>query len=199
MRLFIFAMLFAIASTAPAAMYKWVDGQGRVQYSDVPPPPGVKSVEEHKVIRNTISTAGSPFAVQDAAQRNPITLWMHDCGDLCNQARNYLASRGVPYTLRNPTRMSEQDAWKKASTGENAVPLLIIGTSRTLKGFQESEWSAALDAAGYPRGAPALKPQAIPPSSDPVAQEQRKPGPQPTSAGTGQDTAQAQAPAGTGK
>lgn len=171
MRLIGFAVLVAMALPAPAAMYKWVDAQGRVQYSDTPPPPGVK-VEEQKITRNIIGTAGSPFAVQDAARRNPVTLWMHDCGDLCNRARDYLASRGIPHAVRNPSRQDEQEAWKKASAGENAVPLLIVGTSRPLKGFNESEWSAAFDAAGYPRGAPALKPQAIPPATDPVAQNQ---------------------------
>ena len=178
MRLISFAVLLAIALPAPAAMYKWVDAQGRVQYSDQPPPPGVK-VEEQKIIRNTIATAGSPFAVQDAAKRNPVTLWMHDCGELCHRARDYLASRGIPHTVRNPARMEEQEAWKKASAGESAVPLLVIGTTRPLKGFNESEWSVALDAAGYPRGAPALKPQAIPPSTDPVAQSQPPKPPQP--------------------
>jgi hypothetical protein len=53
-------------------------------------------------------------------------------------------------------------AWKQASGGENAMPLLLIGSSQKLKGFDEAQWSAALDAAGYPRAAPALKPQAIP-------------------------------------
>ena len=169
MRLISFAVLLAIALPAHAAMYKWVDAQGRVQYSDTPPPAGTKNVEERKVITNIIPTAGTPFAVQEAAKRNPVTLWMHDCGDLCNRARDYLASRGVPHTVRNPARADEQDAWKKASAGENAVPLLVIGASRPLKGFQEPEWSVALDAAGYPRGAPSLKPQAIPPASDPAA------------------------------
>ena len=197
MRLISFAVLMAFAFSAPAALYKWVDAQGGVQYSDIPPPAGTKNVEERKVIRNTIGTAGSPFAVQDAAKRNPVTLWMHDCGDLCNQARNYLASRGIPHTVRNPSRMDEQDAWKRASVGENAVPLLVIGT-RNLKGFQEPEWSAALDAAGYPRGAPVLKPQAIPPATDPV-QEQRKPVAQPPEQPgqqAAQEAAQAAAPAG---
>jgi glutaredoxin len=166
MRLISLAVLLALALPASAAMYKWVDAQGRVQYSDTPPPPGTK-VEEQRIIRNTIATGGTPFAVQEAAKRNPVTLWMHDCGDLCNRARDFLASRGIPYTLRNPSRMGEQDAWKKASAGENAVPLLVVGT-RTVKGFEEPEWNVALDAAGYPRGAPALKPQAIPPATDPV-------------------------------
>ena len=170
MRLINLAILLAIALPAHAAMYKWVDAQGGVQYSDTPPPAGAKNVEERRVMRNTIPTAGTPFAVQEAAKRNPVTLWMHDCGDLCNRARDYLASRGIPHTVRNPARVDEQDAWKKASAGENAVPLLVIGTTRPLKGFQEPEWSVALDAAGYPRAAPALKPQAIPAASDPVAQ-----------------------------
>jgi len=167
MRLISLAVLLALALPSGAAMYKWVDAQGRVQYSDTPPPAGTK-VEEQKIIKNTISTTGLPFAVQEAAKRNPVTVWMHDCGDLCNQARSYLAGRGIPYTLRNPARMDEQDAWKKASGGVNAVPLLIVGTHALKGGFLESDWSAALDAAGYPRGAPALKPQAIPAATDPV-------------------------------
>ena len=169
MRLISLAVLLAIALPAHAAMYKWVDAQGGVQYSDTPPPAGTKGVEERKVTGNVIPTAGTPYAVQEAAKRNPVTLWMHDCGDLCNRARDYLAGRGIPHTVRNPARADEQNAWKKASAGENAVPLLVIGASRPLKGFQEPEWSVALDAAGYPRGAPSLKPQAIPPASDPAA------------------------------
>lgn len=161
--------LIACLLVAPvhAAMYKWVDAQGRVQYTDTPPPPNAKKVEEQRIIRNTIETSGSPYAVREAARRNPVTVWINDCGDLCNRAREFLAKRGVPHTLRNPSRLSEQEAWKKVSGGDNAVPLLAIGSGQTLKGFDEAQWHAALDAAGYPRGAPAVKPQAIPPA-DPV-------------------------------
>jgi hypothetical protein len=98
--------------------------------------------------------------------------------------------------VRNPSRVDEQDAWKKASGGDNAVPLLVIGTSRTLKGFQEPEWNVALDAAGYPRGAPALKPQSIPPASDPVAQRPAaQPAEQPGTQTAAQEAAQQAVPA----
>lgn len=190
MRLISLAVLLALALPTSAAMYKWVDAQGRVQYSDTPPPPGTK-VEEQKIIRNTIATAGTPFAVQEAAKRNPVTLWMHDCGDTCNRARDFLASRGIPYTLRNPSRMNEQDAWKKANGGENAVPLLVVGTRSLNKGFEEPEWNAALDAAGYPRGAPALKPQAIPPATDPVPPSKPAPVAQPATQEVVQETVSA--------
>lgn len=156
-----------LAAPASAAMYKWVDAQGRVQYSDMPPPPTAKNVEEQKIIRNTIQTTGSPYAVQEAVKRNPVTVWMNDCGDLCNRARDFLAKRGVPHTLRNPSRLAEQEAWKKVSGGDNSVPLLTIGDAQRLKGFDENQWNTALDAAGYPRSAPAIKAQPIPPAADP--------------------------------
>jgi len=162
MKTLLLIILSVLAAPVSAAMYKWVDAQGRTQYSDTPPPPGAKKVEEQKIIRNTIDTGGAPFAVQEAAKRNPVTVWMNDCGDLCNQARNFLARRGVPHAVRNPSRQDEQDDWKKASGGDNSVPLLIVGSATVLKGFDEAQWHAALDAAGYPRSAPALKPQAIP-------------------------------------
>jgi len=157
------AWLLVMAAALPvqAAMYKWVDAQGRVQYSDTPPPPGVK-VEEQKFAPNTIQTAGTPFAVQEAAKRNPVTLWLSDCGEHCTNARNFLARRGIPHSVRNPSRQSEQEAWKQASGGDNSIPLLVVGTLKKLKGFDEAQWMAALEAAGYPRAAPALKPQPIP-------------------------------------
>jgi len=162
------ALVIGLALPAHAAMYTWVDAQGRTQYSDTPPPPSAKKVEEQKFVRNTIDTSGAPFAVQEAAKKNPVTLWISDCGELCTSARDYLAKRGVPYSVRNPSRQGEQDAWKKVSGGDNSIPLLVIGTTRTLKGFNEGEWTAALDAVGYPRSAPSIKPQAIP-AADPQA------------------------------
>jgi len=166
MRFIGFALLVAAAAIpAQAALYKWIDAQGGTQYSDRPPPPNARKVEEHKIVKNTIGTAGAPFAVQEAAKRNPVTLWMNDCGDLCNRARDYLAKRGIPHTVRNPARQDEQEAWKKISGGDNSIPLLIIGTNRTVKGFDANNWGTAIDAAGYPRGAPAITPPAIPPAA----------------------------------
>ena len=175
MRSVLIAALLGLVLPAQAAMYKWVDAQGGVQYSDTPPPANAKRVEERKVVPNTIETAGLPFAVQEAAKRNPVTLWMHDCGDLCNKAGDYLARRGVPHSVRNPSRMDEQEAWKKAIGGDNSIPRLIIGSAGSLKGFDENEWGSALDAAGYPRSAPPIKPKAIPAAE---TQPVEKPAPQ---------------------
>lgn len=171
-------LLAALAVPVHAALYKWVDAQGRVQYSDTPPPPNAKKVEEHKIVRNTIQTTGTPFAVQEAAKRNPVTVWLSECGPLCNNARDFLARRGVPYSLRNPTQQTELEAWKKASGGDNSVPLLIVGANKPIKGYDEGEWHAALDAAGYPRNVQAIKPQVIPPDAPPASKPAAKAPPQ---------------------
>jgi hypothetical protein len=161
-------LLVLLALPVHSAMYKWIDPQGVTHYSDVLPPSGARKIEEPRIAPNTIEVDRASFAVQDAAKRNPVTLWLHDCGELCARARDYLAKRGVPHPLRNAAREGEQDAWKKANGGVNNIPLLVIGNVRTLMGFNEDQWSAALDAAGYPQNAPPLPPLPIPPA-DPQA------------------------------
>ena len=54
-------LLFALACLPAAAqMYKWVDENGRTQFSDRPPPPGVKFV----TINSTPATAAPPAATK---------------------------------------------------------------------------------------------------------------------------------------
>ena len=43
LRLILFTCLLAIAGSASAQIYRWVDSQGRVNFSISAPPPGVRS------------------------------------------------------------------------------------------------------------------------------------------------------------
>jgi hypothetical protein len=43
MKYVLIAFLLALSFTAHAALHKWVDSEGKVHYSDEPPPPDVKS------------------------------------------------------------------------------------------------------------------------------------------------------------
>ncbi len=42
LRVLVVGLLLAFAAGASAQLYRWVDKDGRVRYSDTPPPPGVK-------------------------------------------------------------------------------------------------------------------------------------------------------------
>lgn len=155
-------LMLSAAAVSAQQMYKWVDEKGRTQYTDTPPPASAKKVEEKKLGRGNEISGGSdtPYSVQVAAKTFPVTLWVNNCGEICNNARNHLRKRGVPFAERDPTSEKDQEAFKKASGGSDKVPLLMVGTLRTLTGYSPGEWDGALDDAGYPRNAPAIKPPA---------------------------------------
>jgi glutaredoxin len=67
-----------------------------------------------------------------------------DCGEPCDQARKYLSGRGV-----RATEISTADpagfADLQTVSGGTTVPSLVVG-SRVVKGFQATQYDAALDA-----------------------------------------------------
>ena len=153
------AFVLAAGPLAAAQLYRWEDGKGNVEYRDTPPPSSAAKVEKRDMTGNTIETSTLPYSVQQAVKNHPVTLWSYDCGDPCNRGRAHLVKRGVPFTERNPQK--EPDAMKKA-TGGYEVPVLFVG-SRQLKGYLDTAWDGALDAAGYPKTPPpGMKP---PPAS----------------------------------
>jgi glutaredoxin len=145
------------APLVAAQLYRWVDEKGHVEWRDTPPPSTARKVEQRNIGANTIQTSELPYSVQQAVKDFPVTLWLTNCGDTCDKARAHLNRRGVPHTEKDA--QSEIEAFKKASGGGMEVPLLFVGSNR-LKGYLESDWDAALDAAGYPKTALApIKPQ----------------------------------------
>jgi len=161
-RLLVFALvlsMFSGVSLAAQQVYVWIDQYGNREYRDTPPPPTAKNVERRDLSVSTIQTSELPYSVQEAVKNFPVTLWVLDCGTVCDNARAHLLRRGVPYTEKNP--QADREAFEKL-TGGVEVPVLFVGTNR-LKGYLASEWDAALDVAGYPRTPPlGFKPPARP-------------------------------------
>lgn len=151
MRILIIILLGALAATAYAEVYKWVDADGRVHYSDLPQP-HAQNARQTKTKANIIETETQPFATKIAAQKNPIMFFsFDDCGSACNQAQAFLEKRGVPYKLKN----SEADrAELKKLTGDMQVPVLVVGKQTPRVGYEETTWSRMLDTAGYPKSNP---------------------------------------------
>ena len=168
-----FACLSALAVVAlalPAAaqtLYRYVDANGRVVYSDQPPPPSAKDVQPKRLPENVIETDPVPFAAREAAEKYPVTLYTFDC-DVCKQAEALLAKRGVPFTS---VIVSEEEgaAKLKALTGQQSAPVLQVGEKQVMTGFSAPRWQAMLDDAGYPKTAP-------PPARQTAARTQRNAG-----------------------
>jgi glutaredoxin len=160
----------AAASTplVAAQLYQWKDAQGRMVYSDQPPPPSVKGAQQ-KSFKGNFIEVGESYVAKAAREKYPVTLYASACGAPCDQARQLLADRGVPFSSRDPQVSPEAQAELQKLTGRLSVPVLTVGSEK-IDGFETGQWQAALDRAGYPKSAlPGGKPMpAANPAPPPV-------------------------------
>ena len=145
------AILISIAPLAQAETYKWVDADGTIHYSDQPPPPSARK-SERKQLGDKPSEVAMPYVLQQAIKNFPVTLFVYDCGDGCSKARAFLIKRGVPHTIKDPLAPGMREELRKLTGGLEVVPVIQVGR-QVLRGFEEGQWNAALDTAGYPKTA----------------------------------------------
>jgi hypothetical protein len=151
-RLFLLTLLLAAAGQAQT--YRWVDKDGKVHYGDRPPPATAGQAQERR-LGAPAADKTLPYSVQQAIANFPVTLYVTaDCKEGCSEGRDYLKSRGVPFSERNVASGADIDALKKLAGGSEAVvPVLTVG-SKSAKGWLKGDWQRLLDAAGYPKDKP---------------------------------------------
>jgi len=147
----------AIVATGAAAqsqqVYRYVDKEGRVVYSDRGPPSDAKDIQAKRMRGNVIEDNVTPIAALQAQERFPVTLYSFACGEVCTQAEGLLNRRGVPFTTVN-VESPEGAAQLSKMTGELRAPVLQVGDRTFVKGYSETQWNTALDEAGYPKAQP---------------------------------------------
>jgi glutaredoxin len=165
----------ALTSVGAQQLYKWVDKDGKITYSDQPPPKDAKNVEQKKMVDSGSAASDDvPYSVKTAIDKNPVTLFANFCGEPCDGARSLLNTRGVPFTDRNPEKDPKAMDALKTATGGTDVPVLMVGT-KILRGFSEETWQEALTTGGYPKTNPNLKPRAPTPAATPPAEAPKAP------------------------
>jgi len=124
----IIALCALLASIPVSAqqIHRWVDADGRVQYSDKPPP-GVAS----KPVAVRINSYGGTPVVSGTA----------------SPAQAFLARQGIGYTHIDVEK-SEAGRAEYRGLGGRGVPLIMVGTQR-MTGFSEEGLAQMLKAAGY--------------------------------------------------
>lgn len=131
-------------------LYRWTDANGRVFYTDKPPPGEARNVEQKKLGMRA-GTGPLPYETQVAMRNFPVVLFTTDCGKSCADARALLDKRGVPYVEKNAGEAAVQAEILKLTGGSTIeVPILMVGKSLT-RGWEEALWNGALDTAGYPK------------------------------------------------
>ena len=195
MRLRFLTLLLLLPLLAQAQLYRWVDADGKVHYSDRVPASGAKNVQKQSLPAANASPAPLPYALQQAAGNFPVTLYTSEvCKDACVRARELLEKRGVPYSDVN-VKDEVDIAQLKTLSGDIVVPVMTVGRE-VYKGFESGIYKTALDNAGYPTssllpaGVEARRPVAKPvPKAAPAAA-----GAEGTPAAAPQETADTAAP-----
>jgi glutaredoxin len=140
------ALAAALAAPSAHALFKVVGPDGRISYTDRAPETG-------RVTPVNQSTTGAPevpmsYATRQASQRFPVMLYSADGCEPCNDGRQLLSRRGIPFQERTLSTPEDKEAMKQ-QVGSTALPLLKVG-GQTIPGFSAQSWGETLDTAGYP-------------------------------------------------
>ena len=144
------AIAAAVSGVAQAQQYRWVDQNGKTQFSDSPPPPGAKDVRKTNITAAKPASAQQPFEVARLQKDFPVTLYSSPpCKEGCELARGALNKRGVPFKEVQVFDPDTTEELKRVS-GALEVPTLLVGRS-VQRGFEQGAFDALLDSAGYPK------------------------------------------------
>lgn len=147
------ALSLGLTGLQAQPVYRSVGPDGRVTFSDQPPPSATASPAAGKAAAAMASEGGSaailPYELRQVASRYPVTLYTGGNCDPCASGRAYLANRGVPFSEKTVSSPEDLEALQRLSGGA-VLPFLTIGAQQ-LRGFSDAEWGQFLDAAGYPR------------------------------------------------
>ena len=143
------ALLLLSATCAWAQQYRWVDENGRVHYTDTPPPASAKSSQKKNLRANELGQQDS-YELMQAVRTAPVTLYTFtECQAPCQMARDVLNKRGVPFREKQVASQQMLDELQKVSGGLT-VPVMVVG-SQVEKNASPDAFNQALDNAGYPR------------------------------------------------
>ncbi|WP_051295289.1 glutaredoxin family protein [Azonexus hydrophilus] len=135
---------------AQAQTYRWTDANGRTIVSDTPPPGQARNVA--KAGGKAQPDDGLPFATRLAAEKHPVLLYTAaECVAECQQARELLKTRNIPYSEKMVKTPEEFDELKRL-IGDVFVPTMKVGREFH-RGFSRTAYDNLLDLAGYPKAA----------------------------------------------
>jgi glutaredoxin len=146
------ASLLVLAAASAQAQFKVVGPDGRVTYTDRPPPAAEGRAAPLKGPQAADRVAAAPVlpaVLREPATRFPVTLYTAPECAPCDAGRELLRQRGVPFQERIAASVGDREAWVRI-VGSADAPALAIG-GQWLRGFAAGLWHSYLDTAGYPR------------------------------------------------
>jgi glutaredoxin len=145
-------LLLALAGPAHA-VYKVVGPDGKVTYTDTPPPANSNAKVQSVAVGSgsgAPNLSNLPYELQQAASKYPVTLYASSGCRPCDSGRQLLRQRGIPFAEKRLSATPADSEALQRLAGTAELPVLTIGQQQ-VKGLVASDWHGYLDAAGYPR------------------------------------------------
>ena len=144
------AVLIFLPFTLFADMYKWIDENGNVHYTDSPPP-GQKAKKLDLKINSitgpgVVSTIGKQNPQSQAAGTAKVKLYTTTWCGYCKRAKAYLQARGTPFQEID-VETSAQGQREFQALGGRGVPVILVGNQR-MDGYSEGTLAGMLKQAG---------------------------------------------------
>jgi glutaredoxin len=140
--------LLALPLAATAEIYRWTDAQGKVHYSDSPPPEA--KAKQVKIRINSIDGPAVVSTLKDAPAakaKDKVRIFTAAWCGYCKKAKAYLAGKRVPFQEVD-VEASERGRSEYAQLGGRGVPVILVGSQR-MDGFDAAALDGMLSAAGY--------------------------------------------------
>ncbi|MCG6862400.1 MAG: glutaredoxin family protein [Chromatiaceae bacterium] len=139
-------VLLSMLTDADAGIYRWVDANGRVQFSDQPPPTvEAESVELSPI--NTYEGVSVEELEESQAMRsqepNPgksrkVVMYSAPWCGVCKQAKRFFKAEGIRYRdLDIEQSGAARREWERMNA--TGVPVILVGNKR-MNGFSEARF-----------------------------------------------------------
>ena len=111
--LLLFGIALAASAVSAQQVYRQVDKNGKVIFSDQPPAANATPAASRGAVSTTGdggAIGGLPYELQQVAQRYPVTLYTRDDCAPCDTGRALLSTRGVPFNERQVKTPADAEA-----------------------------------------------------------------------------------------
>ena len=129
-------LLLLMAGTVQSEIYKWVGADGRINFSNSPPPEGnveiVKPKPNTYQSRKLQNSGKGPSSAKSGSHKRVIMYSAVWCG-ICKHARRYFKKNKIPFKEYDVETSSKGRSDYKLLRGRG-VPIIMIGKKR-MNGF----------------------------------------------------------------
>lgn len=130
-------------TSSAVKIFKWVDANGKVHFSDSPPPGA--NVQEIKL--RVPSYEGEADVKPLAAATRRVTIYVTETCGYCRRAKAHLNRRGVAFTEFDVEKDPIGRRQYQQLRGRG-VPIILVGDQR-MDGYSEPRLEALLKQAGF--------------------------------------------------